>query len=80
MKKDWVAVFTCPMPITRSNKKVKAYHVRPKFAEKLVHHHWDVYQEVSFNHEMGLQFAKAFVMENYSFARIGSTKDINIIA
>ena len=68
------------MPVTGSSKKVKAYHVRPEFAEKLVHRHWDVYQEGPFNHKVGLQFAKAFPMESCSFVRTGSMKDINIIA
>lgn len=80
LEKEWDAVFTCPMPVTGTNKKVKAYHVRPEFAEKLVHRHWDVYQEGPFNHEVGLLFAKAFAVENCPAARTGPTKEIYTIA
>ena len=68
------------MLVTRSSKKVKAYLVRPKLAEKLVHRHWDVYQEGPFNHEVGLHFSKAFAIEICSLVNTGSIKDINIIA
>lgn len=80
LEKEWDAVFTCPMPLPGHMKKVKAYHVRPEFAEKLVHRHWDVYQEGPFNYEVGVQFAKAFAMENCIASRTGPKKEIYIIA
>ena len=62
--KVWDGVFTCPKPVQGSYKKVKAYHVKPKFAEELVKRRWDVYQEGPFMYEIGVQFSKAFALEN----------------
>ena len=60
----WEAVFTCPRPVPGSQKKVKAYHARSEFLQKIVSRHWDVYQEGPFMYEVGTQFAKAFALEN----------------
>ncbi|MCO5591249.1 hypothetical protein L7F22_045230 [Adiantum nelumboides] len=63
---DWQAIFICPKPISGSQKKVKSYHVRTEFLQKLVWRHWDVYQEGPFMYEVGNQFAKVFALENCS--------------
>lgn len=70
--KQWNEVFSCPKPALGTTKKVKAYHVRPEFAEALVHRHWDVYQEGPFMYEIGQQFAKAFALENCVAAITGT--------
>ena len=67
-EEEWEDVFICPKPVQGSQKKVKAYHARSEFLQKLVWRHWDVYQEGPFMYEVGIQFAKAFALENCTTA------------
>lgn len=79
LDKEWTNVFTCPKPGPGSSKKVKAYHVKPQFAEALVQKHWAVYQEGPVMYEIGQQFAKAFAMENCVAAKSGKKKEDYVI-
>ena len=80
LDENWYSVFTCPKPLPGNHKKVKSYHVKEQFAEQLVHHHWEVYQEGPWMYEIGHQFAKAFALENCEAAKEASDKKGYVIA
>ena len=77
--KDWSDVFSCPKPEsaqgTGAARRVKCYNVKMEHLERLIHRHWDVYQQEPNNYEIGLLFAKAFALENCTAAKQASTTE-----